>query len=114
MTEHYLKQLNTRDKLLLSQIIEQYGLKDMALLHQTFTRHPAFLLSHNELVGDPLGLSLEQFQGLVDELFATFPDATVVQVCELLYAQRTAELQGEIAHNQNVFHVAKRSLEEAN
>jgi hypothetical protein len=105
-----LDNFDTRDLLLLSQLIEQHGLLHIELVHSAFIDHPAFLLSHNELEGKAMEFTPEQLRSLIDQLFAAYPNKNIIQLCELFYAQRIEELKSEIAHNQTLFHKAKEAL----
>jgi hypothetical protein len=105
-----LDSFNTRDLLLLSQLIEQHGLLDIEVVHSELIDHPAFLLSHNGLEGKEIEFTPEQLRSLVNQLFAAYPNRNIIQLCELFYAQRIEELKSEIAHNQTIFHKAKKAL----
>lgn len=104
-----LADLNTRDLLLLSQLIERHGL-DIGVLYETFVEHPAFVLSHNELNGQKLDFSQEEFQQVVNQLLEQHRDLNSIQLCELFYARRVEELTQEIDETHRRFHSVKGSL----
>ena len=105
-----LDDLNTRDRLLLVQLIEQYGFDDIELLHSRYTNHPAFQLSHNKLQGTDGQITRQHLQALIDGLLAEYPDKNIIQLCEQFYAQRIEELSQELSRNKELFTATKMAL----
>lgn len=105
-----LSELNVRDRLLLSQILEAEGLDSYLTIHERFINHPVFKLSHNKLEGTELPLSESQVEQLVNELLAEHEDMKIVTICEHYYNLRIEELLTEIRDTKTEFDTAKHSL----
>lgn len=112
-----IESLNNRDLLLLSQIVEQNGgicLEDedysseLEIIHQQFTTHPVFLLSHNELHETQLEISQEQLGEIIEELKQLHGDKTIVQICEFYYQKRIKELESSIHTLETQFGEVKK------
>lgn len=104
--------LNTRDILLLAQLVEQHGgiqLNDeefaskLDLIHEEYVNHPVFLLSHNELNEGRLDISKQALSGIIRDLLERHPGESIVEICELYYQQRIQELEAGIRTLEDQF-----------
>lgn len=105
-----VSELNVRDRLLLSQILEAEGLDNYAKIHERFVNHPVFKLSHNKLEGTELQPTEDQVEQLVHDLLAEHEDMKIVSICEHYYNLRIEELLTEIRDTKTEFDSAKHSL----
>lgn len=98
-----LEVLNTRDRLLLAQLVEELKIENLAAIHEKFINHPAFSLSHNDLHNTQLALSESQTRKLVNDLLEYHKDLSVIGICEHYYILRKEEILQEMAANKEQF-----------
>ncbi|KAH3679879.1 hypothetical protein WICMUC_000622 [Wickerhamomyces mucosus] len=98
-----LEELNTRDRLLLAQLIEEHKAENIDLIYEKFVNHLVFSLSHNELNCQTLELNRDSLKSIIQELLAEHEGLTIVGICELYYLKRREEIINQLLKNKATF-----------
>lgn len=119
-----LRDLNTRDILLLAQLVEEQGTANTAKLYNQYICHPTYKLSHYD---DPVIQSEQEFSAIVTELLTSplpIPWAmapgkegeetkqlpNILQICEYYYLLRQEEILKEMDAVKQQFETLKQTL----
>ncbi|KAH3686036.1 hypothetical protein WICPIJ_003036 [Wickerhamomyces pijperi] len=98
-----LEDLNTRDKLLLAQLIEELKIENIQAIHGAFINHPAFSLSHNSLHDTDLTITESDLERIATELIDQHKDLSLIGICEHYYTLRKQEILQEMETNKEAF-----------
>lgn len=116
-----LRDLNTRDILLLAQLVEEQGTANTTKLYNQYICHPTYKLSHYD---DPVIQNEHEFSAIVTELLTSplpIPWAVapgkegeqlpnILQICEYYYLLRQEEILKEMDAVKQQFDALKQTL----